>query len=275
MKYLLKIKRFFSSVKTVCNEILEATPKTIAQSFMLFTKHSSTDRDAIFKLRSGITVHFDPQTLDLMVIREHLVNNLYSKFVSGNNNKHLGTVVDLGSHKGFFPLGLLKSGFTIDKYIGVDPLAENEVKFLQNKALNINIFNKIKDFHIERCAICAKEGRFTFYVTKNSVNHSLIDPSGADEIIEKREVPGVTLKMIFEKYNLSQIDVLKIDIEGEEYELFFSDQREFLFKAKTIIMEIHKSQKWTEEDILNVLRQGGYKIFFPNDAYTDLICAKK
>jgi hypothetical protein len=45
--------------------------------------------------------------------------------------------------------------------------------------------------------------------------------------------------MIFSNYNLEYLDLLKIDIEGGEKQLFESNYENWLPKTKCIIIELH------------------------------------
>ncbi|MEX0779713.1 MAG: FkbM family methyltransferase [Balneolales bacterium] len=55
-------------------------------------------------------------------------------------------------------------------------------------------------------------------------------------------VAAVTINMLMKKYNLSKIDILKIDIEGAEKEVF-SDTSSWIDKVNAIIIELHESMK--------------------------------
>jgi FkbM family methyltransferase len=54
---------------------------------------------------------------------------------------------------------------------------------------------------------------------------------------KKEQVPTITLDAIIEKYHLDSIDILKMDIEGLEYEVFQSFKH--LSLVKYILVEIH------------------------------------
>jgi len=53
---------------------------------------------------------------------------------------------------------------------------------------------------------------------------------------------NVTLKQIFEIYNLETIDFLKVDIEGSEYSIFKELDVNILSKIKKIALESHPKQ---------------------------------
>jgi len=75
------------------------------------------------------------------------------------------------------------------------------------------------------------------------------------------EVEAMSIDTLLEKYSISQVDVLKIDIEGAEREVFLSNDRmEFLKVCKCIIVEIH-DEIVDRQAIDRVLRNAGFVIF--------------
>ena len=58
-------------------------------------------------------------------------------------------------------------------------------------------------------------------------------------------IDSITIPDIIEKYNISRIDLLKIDIEGAEVELFSENYESWLPKVKYIIVEFH--DRWKSE----------------------------
>jgi hypothetical protein len=55
-------------------------------------------------------------------------------------------------------------------------------------------------------------------------------------------IQGKTLDSIMREYNLQRIDILKIDIEGAEKEVF-NDTSSWLEKTDAIIIELHERMK--------------------------------
>lgn len=52
-------------------------------------------------------------------------------------------------------------------------------------------------------------------------------------------VPSISLRELIDTYNIENIDILKVDIEGSEKELFEYDCDFWLSKTKTLIIEVH------------------------------------
>jgi FkbM family methyltransferase len=264
-KYLKNLSTF----KTILNEFSKATIGSFSNS--VITQFGFNTNKNIYRLKNGIEVIFKPKTLDLMVIRECLINNLYIKYI---REKNLDTVLDLGSHKGYFITGLLSHGVNIKRAICVDPLAENIDIFKKNIKANKDFFKKIESGVIfESSAISLETGKRGFFITKNSVNHSLNDPSKYDEVIKNVVVDTISIKDLFNKYKLSSISLIKIDIEGTEFDLFRSKDYELLLKTKYLVMEIHPNEKDLSTEIIEKLINSGFIIKYPNPAYKNLIVA--
>jgi FkbM family methyltransferase len=62
------------------------------------------------------------------------------------------------------------------------------------------------------------------------------------DIPEFHQVPGMTVDKIMEDYNLSEVDILKIDIEGAEKEVF-KDTSAWIGNVNSIIVELHERMK--------------------------------
>lgn len=83
-------------------------------------------------------------------------------------------------------------------------------------------------------------------------------------------IPGISLKEILDNYNQEKIDLLKIDIEGAEQELFSVNYQPWLQKTKVIAIELHDSPN-------DIIRETFYKAVrhFPSNQYCkgeNLIC---
>ena len=65
-------------------------------------------------------------------------------------------------------------------------------------------------------------------------------------VIEKGEhnaLPGMSLGDLLKKFELSHIDILKIDIEGSEKEVFENGYEEWLPHTKCLVVELHDRMK--------------------------------
>jgi len=90
-------------------------------------------------------------------------------------------------------------------------------------------------------AISAVDGTLTFYESKVNESGSIFE----DHINVKRdetisyEVEAVSIKSLLNRVGVEQIDILKLDLEGAEYDLLASIQEEELRPFKQIFVEFH------------------------------------
>ncbi len=74
------------------------------------------------------------------------------------------------------------------------------------------------------------------------------------------EVKAISLREALRQF--SEIDLLKVDIEGAEYDVFAHATPEILTKVKNILMEVHDPNKidWFEK----VLKQNAFTVEWLN-----------
>ncbi len=258
-----------SAIRSIINEWSRATLKSFLTSVMATLGFESTGN--LYKLKNGITVKFSPGTLDRMVIRECLINDLYSDCIK---EEQLDTILDLGSHKGYFLLGLLARGIHIKKAVCVEPLSGNIETFEENMALNASLKGALcGNVSLENAAVSVRDGVATFFITRNSVNHSLHDPSKFDEVVRQEEVRTISIQSIFDKHRIKGVDLVKLDIEGSEFDLFESPDIAKLLAAKYVVMEIHPDEGRQASHLIGIMERSGFCVSYPNPAYPDLIVA--
>ena len=117
-------------------------------------------------------------------------------------------------------------------------------------------------------AVTATDGSLTFYPrlkkdgTKSEVMYTMIaEEETVDDAIE---VPAYSLSTISEKLGHDRIDLMKMDIEGAEYEVL-DGLLSSSIKPKQLLVEFHHRFPGIglekTADIIKRLRDAGYKIF--------------
>ena len=159
-------------------------------------------------------------------------------------------VVDLGACKGEF-VNELDKLFKIKKAILVEANPTN-FKTLPNKD-NYTLYNM---------AISKKNNEIiSFYEDLNS-------PYNGSKIFNyfkgfEHKIQTITLETLMENNNIDYIDILKIDIEGSEYEILPSISDECYSKIKQITVEFHdfidNSLKVKTQEIINKLEKLGFQ----------------
>lgn len=93
----------------------------------------------------------------------------------------------------------------------------NDVICLQNGIWDKSCYLKVIDEHAEKWAFRVEES------------------------IEKTDICAISINDIIKSYNLKFIDVLKIDIEGAEKQIFTNGFKEWLPLVKVLMIELHDS----------------------------------
>lgn len=174
-------------------------------------------------------------------------------------------VIDLGANKGNFSKEIIKK-YKFSKLILVEPhpgLAK-ELK---------DIFKDNDSVKIIEAAIGDKtDDSIEFYLSKNreagSVNKNIIECEGADDVCAKINVRTITLKDIIERFDIKKIDLLKIDIDGSEYDLFHSLTGEASGIINQISVKFHDnigvSSKEATKECVHKLKRLGYSYYNPS-----------
>jgi FkbM family methyltransferase len=218
---------------------------------LFFANHIGVIRrkNIVYRLRNGIRFNARPKTHDSRVIVE-IWNNEYTP--PGFEIKPGDLVVDIGAHIGVF--AIFASTFTRNKILAVEPLLENfeilKANIRMNKIGNIIPINK---------AITDKRGLNEFSIFEGMA-HPLCRQGGGP--LEQTVVfETITLKDLMSEGRISQIDFLKMDCEGWEYDIILQCETEILRKINKISMECHHIDKDRQSTILkNILEEKGFQV---------------
>lgn len=233
IKFKTGIKYLFDSIagdKINFDKVnLERQIKVIQQNNYSFERKE----DYYLVENDKFKVRLRTNSSDLSVFEEIFISGEYKKLLEVLliNKIEITSIVDLGSNIGLTSY-LLSEYYRDALFICVEPDSGN-YKLLEENTREI--INKV----LYENAIWGHE-------TVLDLNHNFRD--GLDwsiQVVEstdnfEKKVAAITLPMIISKNQLSEIGLLKIDIEGSEFELFKTiESSSFLDKVKVIVVEIH------------------------------------
>lgn len=162
-------------------------------------------------------------------------------------------VVDIGGHIGGFAVRAARLAHRGQVY-AYEASGKNYGLLEKNRQLNntdnLNIYNK---------AIAYKSGEMKFYMpSDNGALGSLLQET--DSPMET--VQATTLTDIITENNIQQIDYLKIDVEGAEYDILFNCPPETLAKVKCMVMEYHEFEgdQRDHRDLVMLLEFNGFHV---------------
>lgn len=149
-------------------------------------------------------------------------------------------IVDCGANIGL-AAAYFKNRYRDAKIISIEPEPSNYELLLRNTAAYTNVHCINAGIWCRSAHLLIEDngyGNWGFQVKE-------VD-SGTDKTIE-----ALSITDIMEKYEINQIDILKIDVEGSEKELFEMGFERWLPKTRVVIIELHEQ-----------MRPGATKSFF-------------
>jgi FkbM family methyltransferase len=142
------------------------------------------------------------------------------------------TIIDLGANIGL-TTAFFKKKYPNSKIICVEPetsnfeLLKKNLKDLPNiHFYNTGVWNKSTNLIIEDKGL----GHYG-YTVKESETEST------------NSFKAIGISEIIDEHNLEKIDILKVDIEGSEKELFSNNFEQWLPKVRVLIIELHDRMK--------------------------------
>jgi len=165
---------------------------------------------------------------DKAVINEVFYENSYKV----DQIREEALVIDIGAHIGTFSLRCAKEkGCAVYAY---EPYLPSFSILLKNISEN-HLENRIKAFNLA-VAGCRKS-RIFYSIPHSLASNTLYKPLNV--ATDELEVNCVTLRDVFLNNDLTGCDVLKIDCEGAEKEIFCDEFKTCIGQASLILLEWH------------------------------------
>ena len=203
-----------------------------------------------FEDRQKLKFIFDCNTLDLIHLlleAERDVLKLSQALV-----KEDSVIIDVGAYRGGYTIRFAKKAIK-GKVIAIEPNSEN-YKFL---LLNI-YYNNVKNATVYKTIAYSHISKIKFFENKDVPAMSSIVTNNSNGI----EIEAITLDEITKANELKKIDLIKIDVEGSEYEVLKGS--EYILKlAKYLIIEVSKDLK----QIFDFLEEIGFIVLNLGDFY--------
>ncbi len=254
--------KFIAKIKTAIRIImlLNNWPIYFADYFGLIKK------PYIICFKNGIKYKIRPKTTDRGLLNEIWANYLYTP--KGFEIKKNDLILDIGAHIGIF--SVFASKFADDgKIYSFEPTPENF------KILKENLeFNKIKNIVLINKAVSSKnEKREIILCDANTGGHSFFKIG--NDYSKKIKIQTISLDKFVKENKIYQIDFLKMDCEGAEYEILFSCSKEVLRMIKKISMEYHNlNDYYNGFNLKNFLEKNGFKVIMKLEADTRLYATR-
>jgi FkbM family methyltransferase len=189
-------------------------------TLLLKTQLGEVNKVTLPNIRHPFTLRRN--TSDVPTFEQVFINREYKI-----NFRQPKVIFDCGANIGMFAI-FTKNAFPDAQIICVEPDPEN-FRLLQK---NLSVYD---DVHCENCGVWNKDTKLKVYDKYNSGNWGMV----VEEDLITGNIPAVSIKSLMDKYAVEYIDVLKIDIESSEKQLFADHYQDWLPRVKTIVIELH------------------------------------
>lgn len=188
--------------------------------------------------RDGLVFSIRRNYMDASVLAEIFLSNCY---VRGLTIPDRPVVVDIGGYIGDFAVYAMKH-LNARKVVVCEPSPRNWALLQKNVVnnhyeANIEMVNKAvtsgEDVMLDVDAPDRGQARVSaYYETSNR---------------ELKMVPGIGLRKLMQEYEISTIDLLKIDCEGGEYSILLSTPCTVLERIRNLVFEYHEIDGFEEK----------------------------
>jgi len=258
-KLLYYSKRYFYKSKKLALRELRCF-LNIKNYIGLLTKlYSNKKQDTILCEIKKMKILLSKKWGDLQILKEVFCEDYYfNKFI---DLKKISTMADLGGHKGY--VSLLYAGLIPNiKIVSLEPEEENYLIFEEN-IKNNRLEDKIT---LLKNAIWSQDCIKTFYKIKTySAGHTFYETHLEQYEKIKHEVKCLSLATVMKECGFKKIDLLKIDVEGAEYEVLFNLEKTILRNIRYILIECHRIDNNSDQDIKEFLEKNNFETHYIYD----------
>ncbi len=207
----------------------------------------------ILKLYSGLKIKVRSNTVDAHEVVTILSGQEYPFKIIAPALDSQAVIIDVGAHIGSFTL-YLKNKLPNLRVYCFEPAQSNYNILVDN--INLNSLQNVKAI---KMALAGKSG--PAYLKTFGLNSNAYNLGSTGE-----EVVGIDLDAFLRSENLGNIDLLKMDCEGAEYEILSNFKQ--LNKIKSIILEYHRlDDRFNGQYIINLLTAQGFVLNFRQDLF--------
>lgn len=172
------------------------------------------------------------------VFKEIFLENVYNIDAVVSQLPQKPVIIDIGANAVFFDV-LILSKVKDAKIFAYEPIPRNIQQIKTTLEANAAIKNNVNIYQLAVTGRASdKIDLFIESEDENSVIASIFsdfNKSNANKI----SVDTITLTDIILKNDLAEIDILKVDCEGSEYDIFYNTDPALIRRAKMILLEVH------------------------------------
>jgi FkbM family methyltransferase len=195
-------------------------------------------------------LYMQPNTIDNHSFYEIFLKEDYN-FKLSLDKTQVKFIIDAGANIGFSTV-FFANKFPSAKIIGIEPdntnfkcFIKNTQNYTQIEAIKGAVWCKSKHMEIK------DEGWGTRGFMVNEVDQE-----------SQNSIKGYSIRDLMKQYEMQWIDILKLDVEGSELEIFSSNYEEWLPKTKCLIIELHdRMRPGCSEAVKNAVGKYTFEMF--------------
>jgi FkbM family methyltransferase len=179
------------------------------------------------------------------------------------------TFLDVGANEGYFSVIGSKLVGPAGRVIAVEP--QSRLQAILSENLRLNDALRVQ---VVSAAISDRSGTAPLYISPDTNTGSTSLALTTAYSLPTEEVPTRTLSDLLSECRVGSVDLMKMDIEGFEYEAILGSKELFAsHRIKALALELHPSvlakKRLNPDDITNFLRESGYRreSRFSNDVW--------
>lgn len=193
----------------------------------------------------------------LLGVYDHAAARAFARLVPSG-----GTAVDIGAHVGQFALLAARAAGASGAVVAFEP--QPIIRERLNRNIEANHFTNIE---VLSCALSDRRGMSAFHATENDSNSGLASLCSSPSTcsLAHIEVETDTLDDVLLSRCVSSVDVIKIDVEGEEAGALRGARRVLEQYRPAVLFEANDALPGTPitSAAIEVLRAMGYSFFAP------------
>lgn len=168
-------------------------------------------------------------------------------------------VIDIGANAGFFNI-LLLSKIKEARIFAYEPMASN-IRYFSKTIADNPVLKQVK---LEQVAVTGQPVDYLELYTADTSDETVVSSvfSDFDKLNNtKIRVPAKSLGGIIAENGLQQVDILKLDCEGSEYDIIYNTEKEVFKKVKMMVIEVHEidAERYNLKALTGYLGALGYR----------------
>ena len=204
------------------------------------------------KLPSNPYINFDPVFINYS---QFFVDGIYNQFFAGYR---VNSAIDIGANVGLFTEWVLDRFGSDTKVIAVEPNS-SAIKAFKN------MHEGRENVMLSEYAMSDNSGE-TIKMLVNPDNSLISSIEGTGNgYTEHQDVETINLFDLMDSYGLSEVDLLKVDIEGAEYQMFSTVSGDEIRKRfKHLLIEFHNNNG-RATDLIKKIQMAGFEVDLRDD----------